>query len=53
MDTLADNRKARFDNEITEHYEAGVELNGYEVKRAADFKLSARTCLFEAARRGW
>jgi SsrA-binding protein len=34
MDTLADNRKARFDYEITEHYEAGVELKGYEVKSA-------------------
>jgi SsrA-binding protein len=34
MESLAENRKARFDYEISENYEAGVELKGYEVKSA-------------------
>jgi SsrA-binding protein len=34
MDTIADNRKARFDYEISKAYEAGVELKGHEVKSA-------------------
>lgn len=34
MDTIAENRRARFDYEITEQYEAGIELKGYEVKSA-------------------
>ena len=34
MDTIADNRKARFDYEIGKTYEAGIELKGYEVKSA-------------------
>ena len=38
MDThaniISENRRARFDYEITETYEAGIELKGYEVKSA-------------------
>jgi len=34
MDTIAENRRARFDYEISETYEAGIELKGYEVKSA-------------------
>jgi len=34
MDTIAENRRARFDYEITETTEAGIELNGQEVKSA-------------------
>ena len=32
MPTLAENRKARFDYEFLEKYEAGLELKGFEVK---------------------
>lgn len=32
MTTLVDNRKARFDYEILEQFEAGIELSGIEVK---------------------
>lgn len=32
MKTLSENRRARFDYEITETYEAGIELLGTEVK---------------------
>ena len=32
--TLAENRRARFDYEISQTYEAGIELKGYEVKSA-------------------
>jgi SsrA-binding protein len=32
--TIAENRRARFDYEITQTYEAGIELHGYEVKGA-------------------
>ncbi len=32
MTTLIDNRKALFNYEIIEKYEAGIELHGYEVK---------------------
>ena len=34
--TIAENRRARFDYEIKESYEAGIELHGYEVKSAKD-----------------
>jgi SsrA-binding protein len=34
MDNIAENRRARFDYEFSENYEAGVELKGYEVKSA-------------------
>lgn len=39
MDTIAENRKAGFDYEITEQYEAGIELKGYEVKSAKGGRL--------------
>ena len=32
--TIAENRRARFDYEIKEKFEAGIELKGYEVKSA-------------------
>ncbi len=32
MENISENRKARFDYEISETYEAGIELRGYEVK---------------------
>ncbi len=32
MKTLSENRRARFDYEIVENYEAGIELTGQEVK---------------------
>ena len=34
--TIAENRRARFDYEIKESYEAGIGLHGYEVKSAKD-----------------
>ncbi len=34
MDTISENRRARFDYEISETYEAGIELQGHEVKGA-------------------
>jgi len=34
MDTIAENRRARFDYEIAETADAGIELNGQEVKSA-------------------
>jgi SsrA-binding protein len=34
MDVIAENRRARFDYEITDIYEAGIELLGPEVKSA-------------------
>lgn len=34
MENLAENRRARFDYEIKETFEAGIELRGYEVKSA-------------------
>lgn len=34
MKIIAENRRARFDYEILEKFEAGVELNGQEVKSA-------------------
>jgi SsrA-binding protein len=34
MENLAENRRARFDYEIAETAEAGIELNGQEVKSA-------------------
>ena len=39
MDILAENRRARFDYEIAETYEAGVELRGYEVKSVKGGRL--------------
>lgn len=40
MATLAENRKARFDFEILETFEAGIELFGFEVKAAKSHKVS-------------
>jgi SsrA-binding protein len=31
-ENIAENRRARFDYEVSENYEAGIELRGYEVK---------------------
>lgn len=39
MDTIAENRKGRFDYEISETYEAGIELEGHEVKSAKGGRL--------------
>ena len=39
MDNIAENRKAGFDYELTENYEAGIELKGYEVKSAKGGRL--------------
>ncbi len=39
MNTIAENRRARFDYEIAHIYEAGVELQGHEVKSAKDGRL--------------
>jgi SsrA-binding protein len=39
MDTISENRRARFDYEITETFEAGIELRGYEVKSAKGGRL--------------
>lgn len=40
MMALADNRKARFDYEILEEFEAGIELLGTEVKSVRAGKIS-------------
>ena len=37
--TIAENRRARFDYEIAETYEAGIELKGHEVKSAKGGRL--------------
>src|ERR1039458_6770360 len=34
METIAENRRARFDYEVKDTYEAGIELLGHEVKSA-------------------
>lgn len=34
MDTIAENRRARFDYDIADTFEAGIELMGHEVKSA-------------------
>jgi SsrA-binding protein len=34
MENLSENRRARFDYDINEKFEAGIELKGYEVKSA-------------------
>lgn len=39
MDTIAENRRARFDYGIAETFEAGIELKGYEVKSAKSGRL--------------
>ncbi len=40
MQTIAENRRARFDYAITETIEAGIELLGYEVKGAKAGRLN-------------
>ena len=47
MATIAENRKARFDYEISETYEAGIELLGPEVKSAknGDFQITGARVL--------
>lgn len=37
--TIAENRRARFDYEILQRYEAGIELQGHEVKSAKSGRL--------------
>jgi SsrA-binding protein len=37
--TIAENRRARFDYEILQKYEAGIELQGHEVKSAKGGRL--------------
>lgn len=39
---LSDNRKARYDYELLERFEAGIALTGTEVKAARDGKLQLR-----------
>ncbi len=39
MESIAENRRARFDHEITDTYEAGIELRGYEVKSVKGGRL--------------
>jgi SsrA-binding protein len=36
MEHIAENRRARFDYDIKDKFEAGIELRGYEVKSAKD-----------------
>ena len=40
MKTIAENRRARFDYDIVETYEAGIELSGQEVKSAKGGRLN-------------
>jgi SsrA-binding protein len=37
--TIAENRRARFDYEVSQKYEAGIELKGHEVKSAKGGRL--------------
>jgi SsrA-binding protein len=39
METIAENRRARFDYEISDTYEAGISLLGHEVKSAKSGRL--------------
>lgn len=47
MDTIAENRRARFDYDIAETYEAGIELRGYEVKsvKGGQFQIAGARAL--------
>ncbi len=47
MEALAENRRAPFDYEISDTYEAGVELRGYEVKsvRNGHFQIAGARVL--------
>ena len=51
MDPIAENRRARFDYEIAETFEAGIELRGYEVKsvRAGQMQIAGARVLIRAA----
>lgn len=40
MQNIAENKRAGFDFEIIEKYEAGIELNGQEVKSAKDGRFN-------------
>jgi SsrA-binding protein len=47
MADIAENRRARFDYEISATYEAGIELRGYEVKsaRSGQFQIAGARVL--------
>lgn len=40
MPELSSNKRVRFDYEILEEYEAGIELFGFEVKSAKDYRMN-------------
>ena len=40
MEILSENKKARFDFELLETYEAGIELFGFEVKAVKNHKIN-------------
>ncbi|MCD6271096.1 SsrA-binding protein, partial [bacterium] len=42
MKVLAENKRARFDYQILETFEAGIVLNGQEVKAAKEGKASLK-----------
>jgi SsrA-binding protein len=47
MEAIAENRRARFDYEISDTFEAGIELRGYEVKsvKAGHFQIAGARVL--------
>lgn len=47
MEPIAENRRARFDYEISDTFEAGIELRGYEVKsvKAGHFQIAGSRVL--------
>lgn len=51
MKNIAENRRARFDYDILEAFEAGIELNGQEVKsaKAGRFNLNGAYALFRGS----
>lgn len=52
--TIAENRRARFDYEILETFEAGIELRGFEVKSAklGRVQLAGSYAIVRGGRRG-
>ena len=44
MEVYAENRRARFDYEIIETFEAGIELKGFEVKAIKSGRVSIAGC---------
>ena len=44
MDVFAENRRARFDYEILDTFEAGIELKGFEVKAIKSGRVSIAGC---------